>query len=497
MPQIKRLAGPLLIGLFLLAGCGSSTIDIFDPDTGHPSDWVETHGAASIDAPDGCTSCHGPDLEGGISGVGCFATSFNGTSCHGSAIFHGQGWDAADQHGASAKAAPGNSGFASCQTCHGDGFDGGIIRTPCFTCHGVDAPHPAAPWRGSKRTHTNTNVNNADVCALCHLGDSGVQVPPGTPPGCFNSTLCHAAAGAPHPVPFTAPTAHGPAAKANLVFCQDCHANPSDGGPGSNPRFNVTIGTLAFGCEDCHEINTAHPVPWLAPATSGHQTAGNMPSACALCHGVNLEGGTGPACSFCHTSGSPLTETGCTSCHGAPPTGSVTPNEEGAHTEHNALPAGTGSCGTCHSGAGTGTSNHFNGLTDVAFLPAYDAKSGPALHNANGTCSSVSCHGGQVTPSWLTGSIDVNTGCTSCHRSRNASDQYNSYFSGRHRDHISEEGIFCTECHDTAKLSAVHFTDLETTAMNEAGLTIIDAANYTGSTCTITCHGEDHNNESW
>src|SRR5512140_3805568 len=70
-----------------------------------------------------CTECHGSDLSGGISRVSCFG---NTSGCH-----HGPiaGWvavsPAAQNHGLSAKKAPGSSGFASCQICHGRNFSGG------------------------------------------------------------------------------------------------------------------------------------------------------------------------------------------------------------------------------------------------------------------------------------------------------------------------------------------------------------------------------------
>ena len=211
-------------------------------------------------------------------------------------------------------------------------------------------------------------------------------------------------------------------------------------------------------------------------------TAGNMANACVLCHGANLDGvgGVGPACTMCHTAGSPLTLTNCTSCHGNPPNGSVYPNAAGKHSQHIAL----GSyivCSACHNGGGTGTTNHDNGNTTafVAFLSSYNAKTGAASYNAtNNTCSNVSCHGGQTTPGWLSGTvIDVNTQCTSCHAS--GTTQYNSYHSGEHSLHVGFAA--CTECHDTTKLASVHFNDLNTTTMSSAYQTILSTLNYTGT----------------
>jgi predicted CxxxxCH...CXXCH cytochrome family protein len=427
---------------------------------------------------------------------------FNNTLCH-AVTGHAAGWSSPDVHGAAVKTQA--NGFASCQVCHGANFSGGTALISCSSCHGVSAPHSPKPWRSVTRTHTNTDTGNAPVCALCHLGErtppSYVPLPTGAQPGCFNSTLCHGNVAAPHPVPFTDPALHGPLAKSDLTYCQGCHADPPTSGAGSNPRFNVSIGNLFAGCENCHATNMAHPTRWrglTATAPGGHMTAGNPANACALCHGVNLApGGVGPACSSCHTAGSPLTLTNCTSCHGSPPSGAAYPNQAGAHTVHNALPNVTSICNACHNGGGTKTANHDYERTSpfVSFLSAYDAKSGAATYNAAAvTCSNVSCHGGQTTPVWLNGTIAVDTQCTSCHRPRTTSDQYNSQYSGRHANH---SGLTCYTCHSTTLLAVNHFTHLDTTAMEgPASATISSALTYTpGATagsgsCTAVCHGE-------
>ena len=143
-------------------------------------------------------------------------------------------------------------------------------------------------------------------------------------------------------------------------------------------------------------LSTAHPVPWsgtlpLVIATS-HATAANMLHACALCHGATLGGGAGPACTSCHTAGSPLSFSNCTSCHGNPPNGTASPNVAGQHAVH----VGLGSyiiCNTCHNGAGTNTLNHDygSGVVNVAFLSAYNAASG----SASGEEGSGSAAGGR------------------------------------------------------------------------------------------------------
>jgi predicted CxxxxCH...CXXCH cytochrome family protein len=237
----------------------------------------------------------------------------------------------------------------------------------------------------------------------------------------------------------------------------------------------------------------SHPADWKWT----HQTAAQQdPNACAECHGADFSGGISKvSCASCHLNGSPLTVTECLSCHGNPPTGTVGPNRAGAHntttghfTAHVTLPDG---CNTCHNGAGTGTSNHDNGVVDVRFLSSYSAKSGAAAYNADGTCSKTSCHGGQTTPGWLTGTIDVGTQCTMCHSS--GTSEYNSFSSGWHDLHLSIPGITCTPaCHDVTKLAQNHFTSLNTTAMEGPASATVGGlvSSYTGTlgTCTVNCH---------
>jgi predicted CxxxxCH...CXXCH cytochrome family protein len=175
------------------------------------------------------------------------------------------------------------------------------------------------------------------------------------------------------------------------------------------------------------------------------------------------------------------------------------PNRQGGHGAHNALPNVTGVCTTCHSGAGSGTFNHFDGKNDVLFAgTTYDAKTGVAVHNPDSTCSAVSCHGGQTTPDWFTGSIQVNTQCGVCHQVLDlavpATDQFNSPASGEHVFHLDPVSIGrpapykCTRCHDASKLAPVHFNDLNTPAVNEAGQTLKNILNYDASGAPRTCN---------
>ncbi|MHB1012723.1 MAG: hypothetical protein ACYC37_07455 [Desulfobacteria bacterium] len=260
----------------------------------------------------GCTQCHGSDLAGGISRVSCFG---NPAGCHHGTIpdwvqEQAPGEQFPQPHGDAAKKAPGNSGFVSCRICHGADFSGGGANVSCTNtdadCHGdgVRAPHPARPWlRGvpGGKTHDNTAPQNADVCGSCHAGGANtnpphpppVPAPSGTPPGCFNSTLCHAI-----PMPHTTGSAwldpaaggagfHGTTAKADLLYCQSCHGTPG--------TIVFSGGIASTACSTCHTASKAHPTDWqgvrpIGTASISHRTSGNRAEACGICHKVDGPG---------------------------------------------------------------------------------------------------------------------------------------------------------------------------------------------------------------
>ena len=166
------------------ASFGNQTCHPAGP-AGHPPGWsnATSHGATAKAAPGpgsgfaACETCHGADFKGGTAQTSCFGCHkvnaphppapwrgtlthtttipenaavcaqchkkgsgtpgcFNNTLCHGQEAGHPAGWDAPALHGTAAKGAPGSmSGMASCESCHGRGFNGGSAPS-CFPCHG-------------------------------------------------------------------------------------------------------------------------------------------------------------------------------------------------------------------------------------------------------------------------------------------------------------------------------------------------------------------------
>jgi len=332
--------------------------------------------------------------------------------------------------------------------------------------------------------HSAAYTADPNVCHECH----GTDLLGGTSSvSCYSASFdgqsCHANGPEGHPSGWSNPSSHGASAKAapnvattsGFSTCQSCHGT------------DFTGGVVNQSCFTCHGVNAPHASsPWkgtLGSPTHVTTDEANVP-VCAQCH---LSSGPASAAgcfnnTLCHAA-----PTQCTLCHTKPPSGSAAPNRAGAHAAHDALANVTGVCGTCHNGAGIGTSNHQNGMVEVLFLSAYSAKTGTAIHNNDGTCSNVSCHGGQKTPVWLSGTVDVNAQCAWCHAFGTA--EYNSFFSGQHDAHVNGEGFACTQCHDTAKLTVNHVNYLNTSTMEgPASATINDSFGYDGVSCSPGCH---------
>ncbi|HJW73383.1 MAG TPA: CxxxxCH/CxxCH domain-containing protein [Geothrix sp.] len=447
----------------------------------------------------------------------------------------------------------------SAASCHGGqttpSWQNGTITssTQCLVCHGVAASAGTlaqfndAFGRHSKGSHDATNPANGIACTTCHDMANG-----------------------------------SPGALAHFKYL---NTQAVDGVSSGTPADQMPSGTIVFdtaivlapgtytvasatqgngGCAlTCHthvhvaSFNTwtasgaPHPIPFLAAdkdtLNNGHMTANSaiFTADCGTCHAVSgpSPNAEAPLCSVCHTAGDPTaaaTGTGtCLSCHvgttGLPtgPEGSAFPSIAGAHAKHMALPTAL-SCATCHGGSGTGTRTHYDnanarvttptGPAPVAIAATFNAQSGTASFNPTAlTCAAASCHGGQVTPNWRTGTIVSATQCSFCHATNGGTttSQFNDAV-GRHAwgTHASAATLDCTLCHDmapgTSPGGANHFAELDTTAVSStnklpsgtikfkltnATFPITGAATYTISAatpegdggCALTCHSQVHN----
>jgi len=400
----------------------ASGLSLINQQGAHPADFLATHPVFAVSSVSQCSLCHGDDLKGGIANTSCFTAA-----CH-----HGTvpGWvatpPAAQPHGASAKKAPGSSGFVSCQICHASDFSGGGANTPCFDCH--TPPHPNS-WRSfNVYKHTNTDLANASVCAQCHLNGNNSPIrspsPPaaaGTPPGCFNSTLCHSALDAPHALGSTwtipNPAFHGLSAKQDLSFCQTCHGTPG--------TILFDGGSAPTKCSTCHTAADAHPTTWFEepqtgfqPYTASHRNAGSITTACTICHKLDGPGaGPNPAAPSCFSASFTNADGVAASCHANGPVAHAVPflahtGVTGA-TFNDPFPAG---CASCHAVTGT---------SPVSSAPL---------------CTT--CHTG--------GSPLTLLDCTSCHAEPPAGTTYPN-IAGAHVVHLGLDNtltpVSCDTCH--------------------------------------------------
>ncbi len=250
-----------------------------------------------------------------------------------------------------------------------------------------------------------------------------------------------------------------------------------------------------FGCSSPNDQANFDPDTGKHPANwypGGHMLAAlnTGVTSCTDCHGTDYTGGiSGVSCRRCHINKVPGSFS-CSECHGFPPNGAAFPNTAGKHAAHSFPNV---FCMACHDNT-VGTGLHNNGIANVIFNTGYYAKAGGAPTFNGSTCVNVSCHGGQTTPDWFTGSINPadTAQCALCHQS--GTTQYNSYFSGHHDFHLTSVGAVCTDCHDPARLAVVHFNDLNTPQMLYSAQTLSAGLNFNGSSCLFTCHtgNQDH-----
>jgi len=316
-----------LILLAAFAGIAGCANDHSSGGLTSPPDWVvvpsggghaksATRTYIASDGSSSCIECHGADLSGGTSNVSCFG---NPSGCHHGTVAE---WvasgTATQQHGASAKGGTDGSSMYACQICHGNNFAGAASAPSCLNngaCHGagVVSPHPSK-WRtstGGASTHESTDTANAPVCYGCHAyaGTANPNNPTiptspasaGTAPGCFNGTMCHNDAVAPHATGTAWTSAgtgfHGTDAKADLTYCQGCHGTPG--------TIDFNGGSASTTCSTCHADAKAHPTDWQGPRTVdgveiSHRTSGNRNVACAICHKTTGSGaGPNPSAPRC------------------------------------------------------------------------------------------------------------------------------------------------------------------------------------------------------
>jgi predicted CxxxxCH...CXXCH cytochrome family protein len=323
--------------------------------------------------------------------------------------------------------------------------------------------------------------------------------------------------------------------------CSECHGADLLGGTSKVSCFSASFKDSAGATLSCHpngDRTLGHPASWADPTSGDFHAQANfngravkgsatLGTDCGLCHATDrnaLTLGTVPSCLSndpkwgisCHVSSPAVSSNGCVSCHTGGTTGPTgtdglidRPNRSGAHAIHLGLK--DVNCATCHQGYGSGTPKHTtgNGLAFVKLGVDYQAKSG-VLSYGSLKCSSISCHGGQQTPAWVGGTLDINE-CSNCHAlAGTGAPQFNDYSSGKlstatpqvklHQFHLTQNdpagaAITCVSCHDATILTSpagAHFTGLASEAFEgkpENTLKSTDSTNTKWkSSCTVSCH---------
>ncbi len=282
----------------------------------HPVDWMDTtsddfHGrqllTEGLDGIDYCRSCHGPNLNGGNSGVSCDKCHALGFSGH-PGIYSFMNVDSSDHHGRFFY----NTGMAGtdyCKNCHGTDLTGGFTGFSCFACHaGGPNGHPAASQFlediTSNRFHGNDRnwEGGTTHCMNCHGEDLNGGVAEYSCRECHSSELpVHTHD--PGYLDISSPLFHASdyTWEEETGLCIGCHGSDLDGG------------ISQFSCRDCH--NTTLPVHTHDPGfiiygdNQFHGATFDWDidcATCSICHGDDLDGGSAQyTCRTCHSQSLP------------------------------------------------------------------------------------------------------------------------------------------------------------------------------------------------
>lgn len=323
-------------------------------------------------------------------------------------------------------------GAAACGTCH-KGDAAGVeqdtashlihtdadqygSRFACSACHEGSGSGTALHADYAVDVNINASYDRGGVGAGTYSGTPA----PGNAYGSCTSLTCHS--NGQNGNPLVAPTWNV------ALSCAGCHDEAKAGSTLSSSHGAHIFGATAtlgrnLGCQECHADTVSNNTN--LNAVTGYAkhvnfvkdlkvpNFGTPQASCAtvLCHSNGNYGATlvykAPTWGASYT---------CDSCHGDDPTnkaypvyanGGVGNANANSHTEH--IVGGGYTCNDCHSATstagaainGTDPTQHVDNSIDVA---------GAKISSfAGGTCSNVTCHGGN-SPQW-----GANLGCRDCH----------------------------------------------------------------------------------
>lgn len=371
---------------------------------------------------------------------------------------------------------------------------------------------------------------NADPLAGCATNCHGTDASNAPPRSLSGGTETTAVAVGAH-------EAHGKAAPEwhRKVECADCHVVPDrvdapghiDGDGKAEVVFSMNAGgtsstwggtTCTTGCHGKAAWGGTSPTPiWTrvdgkqaecgschgAPPPSPHPAGSN----CASCHPTMEENSLAFRDPTRHIDGkvdmtTPGATGGCTTCHGsatnaAPPkdlkgnTTATTPTV-GAHQAH--LKASTWHravvCSSCHVVPTEQTSpGHLDG-DNIAEIKFDTLNPAGTFTKANSTCATMYCHGnGRGNTGTIAFTAAGPLACTACHQTNGTG------MSGRHRKHIDDENMKCSQCHKDVVSSTMTIlkADLHINGAHE-----VKMDNGTWNPATRSCSNTGcHNTKRW
>ncbi len=507
--SLQGIAPPITAVLFALClflpilGCSNpNSATVFNAGTGRhdTAGWLPGQHATVVkqSTVSACIQCHGPDLDGGISGVSC-------VSCHlgGSTNIHPQSWEPVVlDHGRYAAA----NGSRECSNryCHGADLGGVAQSGPsCSACHLESAAGVhSSSWKTPALDHASyVSTNGTTSCSNLNCHGTGLEGVDRSGPSC---TSCHIGDPAHvHPAIWDPVSRdHAAYAKANgTTACsnQYCHGTGLAGIAQSGPS-----------CSSCHLGGTTrvHPSEWTSPVLDHKayaETNGVLGCSNAACHGTTLAGvqGSGPACDSCHLGGAtrvhPDTWSTVSVSHGPYVTanGTTVCASMNCHGADLRGVAGSGpSCTSCH----LGDTAHFHPLAWTNVPLAH----GPyATADGTASCANQACHGAS-----LAGVAQSGPSCSSCHlggntrvhpsvwgpvsqghasyaKTNGTSSCATEYCHGTTLSGVTESGPSCSSCHLGGNV-AIHPSDWAPIYSTHGPYA---TANGTAACSNGACHG--------
>lgn len=501
--------------------------------TFHPSSWEapDQHGLSAKLQSQNCSSCHGEDLRGGRVGVSCDGCHEVGwrsdcTYCHGGTD-NTTGAPPEDiddsttllsfaEH--TTHVTLGDHAAWGCEQCHTTPTDV-LSEGHLFT--GDSTPALAelnfmASLSGDGVYEGNGSCSNL----YCHgNGVTNGSAITGLVTDCGS---CHGTISAPD----TLSTVHANHLL-NGASCEECHnTTVLDSQTILDPMQHVDgekdvslVAGISYDGNSCtgnchgayHDTSTwtvggFHPTGWEAPDQHG-LSAKLQSQDCTSCHGTDLTGGlSGVSCDSCHQAD---WRSNCTYCHGgtdnttgAPPEDidgssvSISFDEHSVHVETTANHAAWG-CEQCHTTPTDVLSNGHIFIGDttpaIAELDFSNGLSDLALYTGNASCSNLYCHGNGngMLGTIATGTV---TNCGSCHGT--ASNTLG--MSGQHNRHLGRDvRAQCDECHASTAIDSSAILDPTLHVNGAVDTSFPSGMSFNGSSCSGTCHGEDHSRERW